>query len=320
MPSSNIHILVAESSEFSTKAAEQLSQVGELVLADIDRSGLLTAVGAADVLWVRLRNRIDAEVMSAAPRLKVIVTATTGLNHIDVEEAKRRGIQILSLRGEAEFLKDIRATAEHTLALILALFRHLPGAIAHVQEGGWNRDLFKGHELHGKTIGVVGYGRLGRIVARYLRAFDVHVLAADPNVDVSSVEPGVTLAPLMQLLPEAELVTLHVNLCDETRGFFARPQFEAMKAGAWFVNTSRGELADEPALLEALQSGHLAGAALDVLCDERCDGVRNHPLVAYARQHDNLIITPHIGGCTAESMEKTELFLAEKLCPFLASS
>jgi D-3-phosphoglycerate dehydrogenase len=310
-------ILVAEAGGFANQAAELLLQVGDLVLTDLDRDELLAAVREVDVLWVRLRHRIDAELMGAARRLKVIVTPTTGLNHIDLEEAERRGIRVLSLRRESEFLRDVRATAEHTLALILSLIRHVPAATAHVQDGGWNRDIFKGQELHGKTVGVVGYGRLGRIVARYLKAFDAHILAADPNISTDFLETDLMLVPLIELLQVADLVTLHVNLCEATRGFFGQEQFQAMKEGAWFVNTSRGELVDERALLHALRSGHLAGAALDVLSEEHSQGMGGHPLVAYARGHDNLIITPHIAGCTVESMEKTECFLAARLLSLL---
>jgi len=317
MPPNKLRILISESDGFSTRAVQLLEQVGEIVSADLDRSGLLSAVEEADVLWVRLRHRIDAEVMTAARNLKVMVTATTGLNHIDLEEAQRRHIQVLSLRDEVEFLKDIRATAEHTLGLMLALLRHVPAAMAHVQDGGWDRDLFKGSELHGKTVGIVGYGRLGRIVARYLKAFDMYILASDPHIETRALEPGVTLVPLAQLLREADLVTLHVNLCEETHGFFGREQFAAMKKGAWFINTSRGELVDENALLDALRARRLAGAALDVLCDEDSNGMPDHSLVAYSRTYDNLIITPHSGGCTAESMEKTECFLADRLLTLL---
>jgi D-3-phosphoglycerate dehydrogenase / 2-oxoglutarate reductase len=318
MPPNMFRILISESDGFSARAVQLLEQVGEIVAADLDRRGLLSAVEEADVLWVRLRHRIDAEVMAAARSLKVIVTATTGLNHIDLEEAQRRHIQVLSLREEVEFLKDIRATAEHTLGLMLALLRHVPAAITHVRAGGWDRNLFKGRELHGKTVGIVGYGRLGRIVAHYLKAFDTHLLAADPHIEARAVAPGVTLVPLAQLVREADLVTLHVNLCEETRGFFGRKQFAAMKKGAWFINTSRGELVDESALLDAIRAGRLAGAALDVLCDEHSDGMQDHPLVEYAREHEHVILTPHIGGCTFESMDKTELFLAERLCRMLA--
>lgn len=310
-------ILVTESSKFSARAAALLRQAGDLVLADFDREGLLSAVREADVLWVRLRHRINAEVITAASQLKIIVTPTTGLDHIDMGEVTRREMKVLSLRGEMEFLKDVRATAEHTLTLILAVMRHLPAAAAHVAKGDWTRDLFRGHELYGKTVGIVGYGRLGRIVAHYLKAFDTRILAADPNVDAGSVEPNMTLVPLTELLREADIVTLHVQLSDETRGFFGWQQFAMMKEGGWFINTARGELVDESALLKSLQSGQLAGAALDVLSDERSIGMKDHPLVAYAREHDNLIITPHIGGCTAESMEKTEMFLAERLLAML---
>lgn len=313
----DVTILVAESEGFSRRAAALLGQVGHVVFADLDRPSLLSAVAAADILWVRLRHRIDAEVMAAAPRLKVLVTPTTGLNHIDLQEAAGRGIRVLSLRGEVDFLQDIRATAEHTVALIFALLRHLPAALTHVRDGGWDRDRFKGCELHQKTIGVLGYGRLGRIVARYVQAFDTDVLTCDPYVEAHALEPGVTLVPLSQLLRESDLVTLHVNLCDATSQFFGHEQFAAMKPGAWFVNTSRGELVDEAALLQALRSGQLAGAAVDVLCDEHSTGMGEHPLVVYARTHPDLLITPHIGGCTVESMAKTEVFLAERLCSWL---
>jgi D-3-phosphoglycerate dehydrogenase len=317
MPENKASILIAESSGFSSKAAESLSQAGDLILADLDRPALLSSVSTVDVLWVRLRNHIDAEVMAAGERLKMIVTPTTGLDHVDLEEARRRGIRVLSLRGEIDFLEDVRATAEHTIALILALLRRVPAAVAHVKNGDWNRDLFKGSELCGMTIGVVGYGRLGRIVTRYLRAFDSRVLASDPHVDAVSAESDVTLVPLETLIREAHLVTLHVNLCDETRAFFGHEQFATMKKGAWFINSSRGELVNESALLEALGCGHLAGAAVDVVCNEASEGMANHPLVAYARQHDHLLITPHLGGCTVESMEKTERFLAERLLALL---
>ena len=313
MPADKLKIVVSESREFSPRAANLLRQAGQVVFADLDRQGLLAAVREADVLWVRLRHQIDAEVMTAGPRLKVIVTPTTGLNHIGLQEAEHRGIRVLSLRGETAFLRDIRATAEHTLALMLTLLRRLPAAVTHVHDGGWDRDQFKGHELHEKTVGVIGYGRLGRIVARYLKAFDVRILATDPHVNAAVVEPGIALLTCEALLREADLVTLHVNLCEETYRFFGPAQFATMKRGAWFINTSRGELVDEQSLLEALQSGHLAGAAVDVLAAEHYTGMGEHPLVAYAREHDNLIITPHIGGCTVESMAKTECFLAESL-------
>jgi D-3-phosphoglycerate dehydrogenase len=312
-------ILVAESENFSPDAVRLLQQAGDVTLADCDRPGLLSAVVDAEVLWVRLRHQIDAEVMAHAPGLKVIVSPTTGLNHIDMEQAQRSGIRVVSLRGEVEFLRNIRATAEHTIGLMLSLMRHIPQAAASAASGGWDRDLFRGSELYGKTAGIIGYGRLGTIVARYLRAFDVRVLVTDPHIEPQSVEPGMELVSLQDLLRAADIISVHVNLCEETQRFFGRKEFEAVKPGAWFINTARGELVDESALLEALQSGRLAGAALDVLVDERSSGMGDHPLVQYAKTHSNLLVTPHIGGCTTESMKNTEDFLAGKLCALLAS-
>jgi D-3-phosphoglycerate dehydrogenase len=220
LPFASSTILVSESSRFSPAALQLLRPAGSVELADVqDRGELLAKVRDADVLWVRLRHRIDAEVMEAAPRLRAIATATTGLNHIDLEEAKRRNILVISLRGETAFLEKIFATGEHTLALILALVRHVPQSAKHVVGGGWNRDVFRGRELHGKTAGIVGLGRVGRIVAGYLQALGMRIVATDPALAECPVA-GVSLLPLEDLLAQSDLVTLHISLTEETRGFF----------------------------------------------------------------------------------------------------
>ncbi len=313
-------IFVAESNRFSPRALSQLRFAARVELADVhDRNDLLKDISATDVLWVRLRNQIDREVIDAARRLRAIATPTTGLNHVDVGYAQSRGIEVISLRGETEFLRNIHATGEHTLALILALVRHVPSAARHVTEGGWDRDVFRGRELHGKTAGIVGYGRVGRMVAGYLRAFGMRILVTDPMMkDAPACE--VQMAPLEDLLQQADLVTLHVSLTEQTRGFFGQREFALIKNGAWFINTSRGELIDEAALLHVLETGRIAGAALDVLRDEHSSGMQDHALVAYARTRENLLITPHIAGCTLESMELTEEFLAGRVVRFLESS
>lgn len=310
-------ILVTESHRFSARAAQILRACGELMLADLDRNNLIRAVADSDVLWVRLRTYIDIEIMAAAPRLRIIATPTTGLTHIDQEAAERRGVRVLSLRGETTMLKEVYATAEHTVGLMLALLRHIPAAHNHVLGGGWDRDRFAGAELHGRTVGIVGYGRLGKMVAQRLKAFGSRVVACDPHI-VPGETDGIQLVPLAQLLGESDLVSLHVDLNGSTAGFFGSKQFALMRDGAWFINTARGELVDEFALLEALESGKLSGAALDVLAHEKSSGMKDHPLVVYAWMHNNLIITPHVGGCTRESMEKTEIYLAEKLRELLS--
>jgi D-3-phosphoglycerate dehydrogenase / 2-oxoglutarate reductase len=310
-------ILVAEAERFSPQAVARLEQVGRVTLADLDRPGLLAGVAGADVLWVRLRHRIDEEVLAAGPGLRAVVTPTTGLDHLDLEAAERRGVRVLALRGEIDFLREIRATAELTIALMLSLLRHVPEAAEHVRDGGWDRDRFRGRELHEKTAGVVGLGRLGTIVASYLRAFGATVLAADPHRVPAEVPDGVELVELDELLRRADLVTLHVSLSDATRELLGPAELGRMREGAWLVNTARGELVDEAALLGVLRSGRLAGAALDVLRDERPAGMADHPLVRHAREHRDLLITPHIGGATSESMAKTERFLADRLAAIL---
>jgi D-3-phosphoglycerate dehydrogenase len=313
-------IFVSESSRFSPDALARLRSAGEVQLADVhSRDELIEGIYATQVLWVRLRHHIDRQVMDAAPHLRVIATATTGLNHIDLEEAQRRGIRVISLRGETDFLRTIRATAEHTVALVLGLIRRLPPAYQHVLNNGWNRDLFVGRELYGKTAGIVGHGRVGRMVAGYLTAFGMRVLVTDPRVQGVGAESNIEFTSLDRLLETCDLVTLHVDLNSQTRGFFGAMQFALMKGGAWFVNTSRGELIDESALLQGLQTKRIAGAAVDVLYDEKSSGMLMNPLVAYARAHDNLLITPHIGGCTLESTEKTENFIAQRIVELLQS-
>lgn len=311
------HILIAESRDLSPQVVATLNALGAVRCADLDRTALLRENENATILWVRLRNYIDSEVLGHFPHLRVLVTPTTGLTHIDLNEVCRRNIKLLSLQGEKDFLKTIRATAEHTIGLMLAVIRRLPGAFDHVKASKWNRDEYRGEELYGKSIGIVGYGRLGKIVSRYLHAFDAKVLVADPNVNAATVDPWALLVPIEKLLRESDIVTLHVNYHEGNRRLFGRREFAQMKEGAYFINTSRGELLDEQVLLESLESRALGGAALDVLSEEHSIHGAVHPLVEYAQTHDNLIITPHIGGCTRESLQKTEEFMASRLRDWL---
>jgi D-3-phosphoglycerate dehydrogenase len=288
---------------------EVLKTLGDVVAGDLDRAELIGAISDVNVLWVRLRHRIDRELLDAACKLRVIASPTTGLDHIDLASAAERGITVVSLRGATEFLRDVRATAELTIGLMLSLLRQIGAASRDVVAGNWNRDRFKGRELRGATVGLVGYGRLGRLVAGYLRAFGANVIATDPYVSTADVP----LVALSALLAQSDIVSLHVALTEQTHGLIDARAFSGLKPGALLINTSRGAIVDETALLSALDSGRLAGAALDVIAGEHSDGLRDSPLVAYAAGHENLLITPHIGGCTFESMEATEVYLAEQL-------
>jgi D-3-phosphoglycerate dehydrogenase / 2-oxoglutarate reductase len=316
MPEPCLSILNLEPEGYSPQANALLGKIGYVTEGPLDRTALIERISHFDIMIVRLGHQIDGEILAAAANLRIIVSATTGLNHIDVEEAEARGIQILSLQKERDFLDTIYATAEHTWALLLGLIRKLPQAHQHVVSGGWDRNRFKGTELHGRALGIIGMGRLGSKVAGYGKAFGMKVMGCDLLQDVSELQ-GVGSTTLEKLLSESEVISLHVNYTPENHGMINQQAFERMKPGALFINTARGELVDEAALLEALNSGILGGAALDVLCGEVTGWNMSTDLIEYAKQHENLILTPHIGGCTVDSMGKTEVFMAEKLRRFL---
>lgn len=313
-----LRLLILEPEGYSQEAIDILRDFSDIDYGPLSRGELKKAISRYDGLIVRLGHKIDREILDNAINLKFIASATTGLNHIDCDYAKKLGIAILSLKGETDFLDSIHATAEHTWALILSLIRNIPVSMRNVYEGRWDRDAFKGSELFGKTLGVIGYGRLGKKIARYAKAFGMNVIVND----VKRVHPdeGITFASLDTLLEDSDIVTIHVPYTRANHNLISIEQINKIKQGAYLVNTSRGEVLDEHALLESLVSGHLAGAALDVMCGENEKDprwMRSDPLIAYAREHTNLIITPHLGGCTFESMEKTEIFIARKIRSFL---
>jgi len=311
-----IRILNIEPEGYCDEARDILKQLGSLREAALSREELLEQLPEYEVLIVRLANQIDQEVLDAGCHLKAIVTATTGQDHIDVEYARKQGITVLSLRGETEFLRTIVATAEHTWALLLTLLRRIPAALESVRTGEWDRDRFRGQELGGKRLGIVGYGRLGEKVARYGVAFDMVVSAYDPYLSSWPDHVG-PVTSLEELFSESDVVSLHLPLNDETTGMIGEKVLSCLPEGAILVNTSRGELIDEKALIQALEHGRLAGAALDVIVGERDEKRLQSPLLDYARHHQNLLITPHIAGATHESMAKTEIFMAHKLATYL---
>jgi D-3-phosphoglycerate dehydrogenase len=248
--------------------------------------------------------KVDKAWLDARPDLKVLGVNCTGLDLIDEAECERRGIKVISLRGETKFLKNILATAEHTIGLILALMRNTPWAFYDVLQGNWNREPFIGRELKGKTLGIVGPGRVGKQVSKIAKAFGMRVLTYDRG------EPEENLT---NILNEADVISLHIPL-EGNEGFFSANKFASMKNGSYFLNTSRGAIIDEQALLLCLELGRLAGAALDVVQNEPDI---NPQLLEYARHHQNLLLTPHISGATMESMSKTRDFIAEKVKDYL---
>ncbi len=315
---SGVRILNVEPQGYSPEARKILDTLGEVTEKPLDRDGLLESVAECEVLIARFGHRLDKELFAAASGLRVLVSATTGLDHIDLEAAVERGVEVLSLKGETKFLETVTATAELAWGLLLALLRHIPEAADSVKNGGWDRDAFRGNDLRGRRLGVLGIGRLGCLVAEYGRAFGMSVAAYDPYA--SDWPMGVELRSAAEdLMEDAQVLSIHVPLNDETRGLIDGEMLARLPEGAIFINTSRGAVVDEAALLAALDSGHLAGAGLDVVADELSGGPSDDLLV-YSRDHANLIITPHMGGATIESMEKAEIFMANKLAQFIKKS
>ena len=246
---------------------------------------------------------LGRDVLTRGLILEVVATPSTGWTHLDREYLDQKGISLLSLRG-SRGVEDIRASSEFTFALILALLRKLPVALGEARAGRWrgNEAVMRGNELCGKTLGVVGYGRIGRNLCRYARAFDVECLAHDPYVNV--VDEWVEAVELAVLLRRADIVCLCMHLSPKTSGAFGREQFQSMKRGAWFINTARGELIDDVALLHALEADHLAGAAVDVLAGEQSLAAEGNVLLRWAAGHQNLIVTPHVAGLAVEAETK----------------
>jgi phosphoglycerate dehydrogenase-like enzyme len=246
----------------------------------------------AAVLDAYMKVPFTAERLAGAPDLAVIVTATTGADHIDTDAASRRGVPVLTLKGQTALLGRLTPAAEHSWLLLMACSRKLKAATGHVLEGGWDRNLFPGTMLRGTTLGLIGCGRIGRMMSRYGKAFDMNCIGYDPHV--AQWPETITRAPLDAVMEEADFVSVHVHLTAETEGLVGRRELGRMKTGAVLINTSRGAILDEAALLEALESGKLGAAGLDVLAGE--PETADDPLVEYARNHANLLITPHIGG------------------------
>jgi len=314
----SIKVLNTQPLRFTDEALAAMHQIASIHDVDTDRQFLLDHIHEYDGLFIALRHVFDKELLSRAERLKFIVTPTTGLNHMDLDMVREKGIKILSLKGETTFLENVTATAELTWGLLLALYRKIPAAHGDVLSGGWRRDSYHGRELKNKTLGVIGCGRLGKMVCKMGQTFRMKVLAFDKEENI--LAPGVDFVPLERLLAESDVISLHLPLEEETKNFIDASKIARMKKDAVFINTSRGEIVDEAALLAALEGGLLAGAATDVLARETSADplwLKNDPLRAYAESHENLIITPHIGGATVDSVIDTNMFMIKKMESYL---
>lgn len=251
---------------------------------------------------------IDGVLLQLAPRLRILATPSTGSNHIDLVWCQQKGLPVACLK-DTSVVNTIYASSEFTWALIMTIMRRVHMAMARVRQNYW-RDVeneLRTVEFHGKTMGIIGFGRIGSNIARYAHAFRMTICAFDPYKTIH--ETYIQQLPAAEMvLRRADCVLISVHLDDTTRGMVTTDWYAAMKPGAVFVNVSRGEIIDESALLDHLDNGHLSGAALDVITDEYLSDKRLHPVLLYARTHENLVVTPHIAGLTVDSEYKAAKF------------
>lgn len=301
----------AGSGRFRIVLADAISATGLQPLADdgrfevVARTGLkgdalAEALADADAVIVRSATRITGDSLRLATRLRVIGRAGVGVDNIDVEAATERGIAVLNAPAG-----NTISAAELTLALLLSMVRHIPGADRSMKAGEWDRKSFSGIELYGKTLGLVGAGRIGTAVADRARGFGMRVVAYDPYLDRGhAAAHEIELTTLDDVIAQADVLSVHVPLTDSTRGIIGDDQFQRMKRGVRVLNAARGGVIDEAALVRALASGHVAGAGIDVYESEPLPA--DHPL----RSAPNAVLTPHVGASTAEAQENVALEIA----------
>jgi D-3-phosphoglycerate dehydrogenase len=265
-----------------------------------------------ELLFAPLGFLVDAEKIRRAPRLKVIASNTTGIPHIDADAARRRSIAVCALHDEAAFLDRITPTAELAIGLMIACLRRIPAASRAAAAGRWDRRPWGAPRMLSRLrLGIVGYGRLGRKVASAARALEMEVAYFDPHV-------GGGASSLEALAARSDVLSLHAPANSETAGLISRSILERLPQGAVVVNTARGELLDTDALLDLMDKGHIYAAGLDTVSGEydptHLEIFSASRVARYAREHDNLVLTPHIGGSTIDAWTETERFVIDKAC------
>ena len=272
-----------------------------------DRPALLAAVPEADALLVRSATTVDAEVLAAGTNLKIVARAGVGLDNVDVPAATERGVMVVNAPTS-----NIHTAAEHAVTLLLAAARQIPAADATLREHTWKRSKFNGVEIFGKTVGVVGLGRIGQLFAARLAAFETHVIAYDPYVSAArAAQLGIELISLDELLSRADLISVHLPKTPETKGIIGKENLARTKPGVIIVNAARGGLVDEAALAEAIKSGHVRAAGLDVFETEPCT---DSPLF----ELPEVVVTPHLGASTSEAQDRAGTDVAKSVLLALA--
>jgi D-3-phosphoglycerate dehydrogenase len=301
-------VLISDS--LAPQGIEILEAGGGIQVVDspgLSREALFDAVADADALIIRSSTQVTAELIDAAKQLSVVGRAGIGVDDVDVDAATARGIVVMNTPGG-----NTVTTAEHAIALLVSLARHIPQATASMKQGKWDKKSFVGMELFSRTLGVLGLGNIGRIVAQRARGLGMKVVAYDPFLSAdAAAKLDVELLDLDAVLARADALSVHVPRTPDTAGLLGRKAFAKVKKGVLLVNAARGGIVDESALLEALEAGVVGGAALDVFEEEPPPA--NHPLVA----HPHVICTPHLGASTEQAQLNVAIAIAEQVRDYL---
>ena len=301
-------MLCPEPDSFSEEGLAFAQSFSQLTTKNLSQDEFEEMAHQYDAVLVRFNTKVGSNIFGKNSNVRAIISPTTGLDHIDMESAKVHGVKVFHLRGKKRFLKGVSGTAELTIGLMLSLLRNIPQSFSAVKDGVWETGPFRGNEVSGKTLGIIGCGRLGSKVSRTAVALGMKVIAYDPFV--SRLPKGViSTNSQSEVLNQADIVSLHVPLLPDTKHLIADKEISQMKDGVVIINTSRGSIIDTTSLLHGLNTKKVSAAAVDVMEDEHLVQGIFHPLVDYARKNSNLLITPHIGGATFESVEKTDLFI-----------
>lgn len=272
-----------------------------------NRAELLAAVPEADALLVRSATTVDAEVIEAAPKLKIIGRAGVGLDNVDIPAATERGVMVANAPTS-----NIHSACEHAIALLLSTARQIPAADATLRDGQWKRSSFNGVEIYGKTVGIVGFGHIGQLFAQRLAAFETTIIAYDPYANPArAAQLGVELVELEELMGRADFVTIHLPKTKETAGMFDAELLGKAKEGQIIINAARGGLVDEQALADAIRAGRIRGAGFDVYATEPCT---DSPLF----ELDQVVVTPHLGASTVEAQDRAGTDVADSVLKALA--
>ena len=300
---------VLVSDNLAETGVESLMEVPEFeveVNTSLTHEELRHIIKEYDALIIRSGTKVTADIIENADNLKVIARAGIGLDNVDVEAASKRGIVVMNTPEG-----NVITTAEHTIAMLLAVSRNIPQATASLKEGKWEKKRFRGKEVFHKTLGIIGVGRIGRVVAERAVGLQMNVIAFDPYINAEVVEKlGITAVTLDELYARSDYITVHTPMTQETRGIINAQAFQKMKKGVYILNCARGGIVDEAALYDAIQSGIVAGAALDVFAKEP---PVDNPLLSLSQ----VVATPHLGASTDEAQENVAIAVSEQVIDYL---